>query len=123
MPHTELACDGGGSGVVPGVDSTLGGLGMEAEGCGEGSKGGKCSHTTDIAISQKELLQTHSRNTYPGFIPHISHLFLFHTIPSFPSEIFGTFAALTRGLSGIASFRTFQRAQKHSNLACVAFYS
>jgi hypothetical protein len=44
MPHTEFACEGGGSGVVPGVDSTLGGLRMEAEGSGEGSKGGKCLH-------------------------------------------------------------------------------
>jgi hypothetical protein len=30
--------------LVPGVDSTLGGLGMEAEGSGEGSEGGKCPH-------------------------------------------------------------------------------
>jgi hypothetical protein len=41
MPHAELACDSSGSGVVPGVDSTLGGLGMEAEGSSEGSEGGK----------------------------------------------------------------------------------
>jgi hypothetical protein len=44
MPHAELACDGGGSGVVPGVDSTLGGLGMEVKGSGKGSEGGKCPH-------------------------------------------------------------------------------
>jgi hypothetical protein len=49
MPHTELACDGGG--VVPGVDSTLGGLGMETEGSGEGSEGGKCSHGRSIYSS------------------------------------------------------------------------
>jgi hypothetical protein len=32
MPHAELVRDGGGGSVVPGVDGTLKGLGVEAEG-------------------------------------------------------------------------------------------
>jgi hypothetical protein len=73
MPHTELACDGGGSSVVPGLDSTLGGLGMEAEGSSEGSEGGKCPHCSRWGSLKERVIsagqrpgQAHSGNLLQG---------------------------------------------------------
>jgi hypothetical protein len=73
MPHTKLACDGGCSGVVPGVDSTLGGLGVEAEGNGEGSEGGKWPHGRGRGSLEERVIsvgqrpgQAHSSNLLQG---------------------------------------------------------
>jgi hypothetical protein len=40
-------------------------------------------------LHHKYQKYTVSRNTYSGFIPHIPHIFVFHTIPSFPSMHYG----------------------------------
>jgi hypothetical protein len=73
MPHAELACDGGGSHVVPGVDSTHGWLRMEAEGSGEGSEGGKCPHGRRRGSLKERVIsvgyrpaQAHSGNLLQG---------------------------------------------------------
>jgi hypothetical protein len=42
MPHAQLARNGGDGGTVARADSTLGGLGVGAEGSFEGCEGGKC---------------------------------------------------------------------------------
>jgi hypothetical protein len=73
MPHTDLACDCGGSGVVRGVDSTLGWLGVEAEGSGEGSESGKCPHGRRQGSLKERVIslgqwpsQAHSGNLLQG---------------------------------------------------------
>jgi hypothetical protein len=51
MPHSQLARNGSGGGVVPRMDSTLGGLRMEADGGCEGRE-----HFCALLCNAKVLL-------------------------------------------------------------------
>jgi hypothetical protein len=72
MPRAALVCNGSGGGVVPRVDRTLGGLGMEAEGSGEGGDGG-CPHGRRRGSLKERVIrvgqwpgQAHVSNLLPG---------------------------------------------------------
>jgi hypothetical protein len=68
MPHTELARNGGGCGMVRGVDSALGGVAMEAEGSCKGGEGSECPHgrrrgsLKEHVIRGQQLGQAHCGN-------------------------------------------------------------